>query len=888
MVQTVTGNGVATSDGVGLEFVAEVCLIGAGAAGLAAGKALADRGIAFDWFEKGSMVGGLWRIDNDNGGAAAYKTLHLNSSRPLTQYPSYPMPEDWPDYPPHEMIATYFQSFAEDNHLLERITFRTEVTSVEPLPGDGPAGGHGWAVTVAGGQRRTYRNVMVANGHHGAPNIPDFPGEFTGADAARPRLPRPGHVHRPGRRGGRGGNSGMDIACDAAKVAHRVYLVTRHGVHVIPKYAFGKPVDQLGNPLMGYIPFPVERTLYETIMRLSTGRPEDRGLPKPDHRLLHAHPTVSAELYDRVGHGDITMKPGIEALDGDQIRFDDDSVVHADILVYATGYRITLPFLAPDVYDPAHNAMPLYQRVVSPDRPGLFFIGFIQTVGANIPLYEYQSQWIGDVLTGDAVLPSPDEMRDVDRQGPEVDGQALPALRPAHHAGRLLALHPRHEGGPGPQVPPLPHQPGDRTAGGPAMKALLADVSTQRYLLTAAAQKMPAGRGRNAGWGPGGILRLVDDHPVPALPAAPGWVRLRPELSGICGSDLALLHAKISLVLTAFGAAPRMILGHEMVAVVEHVGPGVTTVAEGDRVAVNPIISCAQRGYDPPCRACADGYPGVCERFDEPGVSGCSSMSLGLDATVGGGWGEQVVAHESQVFDVAGIPSHRAVLAEPASITLHAALRWDRRGDRVVVIGAGTIGLLTTAALRMLHPDLDIIMLSVGDFGTAKALEAGATRVLPSGPEAVELLAASDGGRILRPRMTRTPILEQGVDAVFDCVASPADDRPGTSPAAFDRHLRADRRGRKAARRLVPGVEPKDHARRHLQLRARTGPRRPAHHGTGRRMARRRQVPGRWPGHRNLRPRRVEDGTRDSLAGPRASCIKATLRPNPSIPLVGP
>ena len=176
MVQTVTDNGVATGDGVGLEFVADVCLIGAGAAGLAAGRALADRGIAFDWFEKGSMVGGLWRIDNDNDGAAAYKTLHLNSSRPLTQYPSYPMPEDWPDYPSHEMIATYFQSFAEDNHLLERITFRTEVTSVEPLAGDGAPGTHGWAVTIADGQRRTYRNVMVANGHHGAPNIPDFPG----------------------------------------------------------------------------------------------------------------------------------------------------------------------------------------------------------------------------------------------------------------------------------------------------------------------------------------------------------------------------------------------------------------------------------------------------------------------------------------------------------------------------------------------------------------------------------------------------------------------------------------------------------------------------------------------------------------------------------------
>ena len=77
----------------------------AGAAGLTAGKALADRGIAFDWFEKGSMVGGLSRIDNDNGAVAAYKTLHLNSSRPLSQFPSYPMPEDWPDYQPHEQIA---------------------------------------------------------------------------------------------------------------------------------------------------------------------------------------------------------------------------------------------------------------------------------------------------------------------------------------------------------------------------------------------------------------------------------------------------------------------------------------------------------------------------------------------------------------------------------------------------------------------------------------------------------------------------------------------------------------------------------------------------------------------------------------------------------------
>jgi threonine dehydrogenase-like Zn-dependent dehydrogenase len=137
---------------------------------------------------------------------------------------------------------------------------------------------------------------------------------------------------------------------------------------------------------------------------------------------------------------------------------------------------------------------------------------------------------------------------------------------------------------------------------------------------------------------------------------------------------------------------------------------------------------------------------------------------------VGGGWGQELVAHESHCFAVGDLASRRAVLAEPASIGLHAALRWERAGDRVVVIGPGTIGLLVTAALRMLHPDLDILRVSPGEFGSQKALAAGADRILPAGSAAVQSLADTDGGRVLRPRMTRTPILEQGVDAVFDCV----------------------------------------------------------------------------------------------------------------------
>ncbi len=392
-------------------FDSEACVIGAGPSGLAAGKALADRGVSFDWFEKGSMVGGLWRIDNDNGGAAAYRTLHLNSSRPLTQFPSFPMPRGWPDYPSHELMARYFQDFADHFSLTERISFNSPVTSVVPLPGPGRPGSSGWSVTTPHGTR-TYRSVLVANGHHSVPNIPDFPGEFTGSSF---------HAHEyldPEVFEGRDvlvlgvGNSGMDIACDATKLASHVYLATRHGVHVLPKYAFGRPIDQFGSPLSAYLPFPVERKLYELMIRFSVGRPEDRGLPRPDHRLLSAHPTVSSDLLDRVGHGDIVMKPNIERFDGELVHFADASSEHVDLLVYATGYRIALPFLEKELYDPAGNAMPLYQRVLTPKLPNLFFIGFLQTVGSNIPLAEMQAEWVGDLITGACVLPPEQEIEE--------------------------------------------------------------------------------------------------------------------------------------------------------------------------------------------------------------------------------------------------------------------------------------------------------------------------------------------------------------------------------------------------------------------------------------------------------------------------------------------
>ena len=338
-------------------------------------------------------------------------------------------------------------------------------------------------------------------------------------------------------------------------------------------------------------------------------------------------------------------------------------------------------------------------------------------------------------------------------------------------------------------------------------------------------------------------------------------------------------------MLSAFYGAQRQILGHEIVAVVEHAGPG-ATISEGDRVVVDPVLSCAHRGFDP-CRSCREGFPNVCERFDQPGVAGCAAPTLGFDAALGGGWAEQVVAHESQLHPVGGIASRRAVLGEPASIALHAALQWNRRGDRVVVIGPGTIGLLVTAALRMLHPDLDIIMVSPGEFGSDAAMAAGATRTLPAGAAAVEALAAADGGRVLRPRMTKTPILEQGVDAVFDCVGF-------TDTIDLALHLL-----RPTGMLVLVGGAGKQDVDWSLVWNRQITVQGTINFGPEAALAGRHTMAqvvewladSRYPvdgivTHTFDLPD-WRQGLESASAGPRVGCIKATLRPNSGIPLVG-
>ncbi len=392
---------------------AQACIIGAGSSGITAAQVLSARGVSFDWFEAGSQIGGNWRFGNDNEMSSAYESLHINTSRQLMEYAAYPMPESLPDYPDHRQIAAYFDDFVDHFGLREQVSFRTEVTLVEPTPG-------GYAVTVRsrdGGepQTRTYREVIVANGHHWDPRWPEpsfpgaesFPGEQLHAHYYRTPEPLVGkRVLVLGI-----GNSACDIAVESTRVAESTDLAMRRGAHILPKYMFGIPTDHLTDSPLARGPLRLQQLSMAVLLRLVQGRVTDYGLPEPDHRVLHAHPTVSQDLLNRLGHGDITVRPDIDRFEGSKVFFTDGSSGEYDVVVYCTGYKVCFPFLPDTVVPAADNHVDLYRRVVHPEHRGLYFVGLIQPLGAIMPLAEAQAEWVGDLITGVGALPSTREMR---------------------------------------------------------------------------------------------------------------------------------------------------------------------------------------------------------------------------------------------------------------------------------------------------------------------------------------------------------------------------------------------------------------------------------------------------------------------------------------------
>lgn len=375
-------------------------VIGGGAAGITAVKELIERGVDVIAFEKGDRVGGLWVQENTSGLSPAYDSLHLNTSKVRTQFADYPMPEEWEDYPAGAKVAGWLQDYAETFGVTPHYRFNTTVTSVHKDD-------EGWVIETADGASFEVDGVVVANGHNWDPRWPEpgYPGEFAGEQMHA-------HDYRTAEtfRGKRVivvgmGNSAMDIAVDASYVGEDVMLSARHGSYIVPKYLFGKPADAT-NGALSVLPWRVRQIIAQTMLGFAVGKPQHYGLLEPSFGLFQNHPTISDTILHRITHGEVRPVRGIERFDGNTVYFTDGSQEQADIIVWATGYRVTIPFLDQSwLTDNAEN-MPLYKRVFHTEDPSLTFVGLMQSTGAAMPVVEAQSKLAAAYFAGEYALPS--------------------------------------------------------------------------------------------------------------------------------------------------------------------------------------------------------------------------------------------------------------------------------------------------------------------------------------------------------------------------------------------------------------------------------------------------------------------------------------------------
>lgn len=387
-----------------------VCVIGAGSSGISAAKALADRGIPFDCFEQTGDVGGLWVFDAQGCGGAAYRSLVCNTSRHRTGYRDFPMPDSFPDFPHHTQMAAYINAYVDHFGLRHRITFHSAVTRAERLADES------WRIHLSSGETRMYDVLIVANGHHWDPRWPEppIPGDYEGDvihahDYRSPTEPldlRDRRVLVVGL-----GNSAADIASELSGPgqARTVLLSTRRGAWVLPKRFWGRPLDRLPGT-HPRTPWQVQSLILWALVRLSGCLPWRSGLPRPDHRILAAHPTISDTLVERVRGGLISPKPAIARFRDQHVRFADGSEEPVDAVIFCTGYKVTFPFFDPRFLEAPDNDLPLWRHLIRPGDTTLFFVGLVQPLGAIIPIAEAQARLVAEHVRGRYALPSPERM----------------------------------------------------------------------------------------------------------------------------------------------------------------------------------------------------------------------------------------------------------------------------------------------------------------------------------------------------------------------------------------------------------------------------------------------------------------------------------------------
>jgi L-iditol 2-dehydrogenase len=299
------------------------------------------------------------------------------------------------------------------------------------------------------------------------------------------------------------------------------------------------------------------------------------------------------------------------------------------------------------------------------------------------------------------------------------------------------------------------------------MQALQFVESVPRYAVTKAAGMVSS----KAFWSRLACLRLNDVSP-PKL-SGPDWVRVNTRFGGICGTDISTILLQSSMSLHPFTSLP-FTLGHENTGRIADGGDQVTGLQPGQRVVINPLLACEQRGFaDDVYPMCASGRPNLCARFREGDVS--AGMLTGFCRDTGGSWSPSFIAHKSQVIPIPDhVPDEAAVVAEPFGIALNAVLRNPPNDDdTVLIIGGGVMGQVTLASLRATGSKARILMTARHPFQIEMANRLGADEIIQPerGLGLFRRIAERTGAEVIKPVLGKH-IVKGGVDMVYECVGS--------------------------------------------------------------------------------------------------------------------
>lgn len=356
----------------------QIALIGAGPSGLAGARCLQKQGLAFQGFEAHTDVGGLWNIQNPR--STVYQSAHLISSKHMTEFLEFPMPDHAADYPSHRELLDYFRAFAEHFGLGQHYRFNTRVLKAEPVS---EAPDTLWRLTTQTGDAAPdvalYKGVVIANGTLAEPNVPRFEGTFSGEIWHTAQYKTATQLEGKRVLIVGAGNSGCDIAVDAVHHAASVDISVRRGYYFVPKYVFGKPADSVGGKIT--LPPWLKQRIDSTILKWFTGDPVRFGFPKPDYLMYESHPVVNSLILYHIGHGDVGVRPDIARLDGHTVHFKDGSARDYDLILTATGYKLHYPFIDHALLNWQGMAPRLYLNIFAPRFHRLAVLGMVEASG---------------------------------------------------------------------------------------------------------------------------------------------------------------------------------------------------------------------------------------------------------------------------------------------------------------------------------------------------------------------------------------------------------------------------------------------------------------------------------------------------------------------------